>query len=146
MTFLVCWNSFFNMCMFSIPPIETDDNSLIFSDLEKSNFFNETFQIFFTVDNNSQFSFSPPEHNKYALFNYSSQRYFARLQENEEKTVENTWGHPVYLYCELARRLFLPVCSIARLNLIVFNFLNCLSIIQRRYIRARTVLFELKKS
>ena len=47
---------------FSIPPIETEDNTLIFSDLEKSNLFNETFQTFFTVDNNSQFSSSPPEH------------------------------------------------------------------------------------
>ena len=46
----------------------------------------------------------------------------------------------------LAKRLFLPVGSIARLNLIVFNFLNCLSIIQRRYNRAQTVLFELLKN
>ena len=40
----------------TIPPIEKDDHSLIFTDLNKANAFNTAFQNFFTIDNNSPLS------------------------------------------------------------------------------------------
>ena len=46
----------------TIPPIEDDSQNLVFTDVEKANVFNATFQKFFTVDNNSPFSAPPAKH------------------------------------------------------------------------------------
>ena len=100
----------------SIPPIEKEDSSLAFSDIEKANLFNSAFQKFFTIDNNVPFSTSPPRQNmpKFQISPEDIRKSCLKMNKKLSRTPE---GIPTYFLANVIDSLLYPLTIIFNISL-----------------------------
>ena len=100
----------------SIPPLECDDGSLLFSDCEKASFLNSSFQKFFTSDNNTQFVTTAPHH-KMPFTEISSSDVIKACKKMKKKLSRTPEGIPSLFIMNTIPSLVKPLTLIFNLSL-----------------------------
>ena len=100
----------------SIPPIENEDQTLIFSDVEKANLFNCAFQKFFTVDNNAHFVVPPPKHYM-PIFEILPEDIRKACLKMKKKLTRTPEGIPTFFLTKTIDSLLYPLTIIFNISL-----------------------------
>ena len=104
----------------SIPPIEDNDNNLLFDDKDKANAFNSAFQSFFTVDNNIPFSV-PSSNNKMPPIKITTDDVLRAGRKIKQKLTRTPEGIPSFFLSKTINSLLYPLTTLFNLFL-TFNF------------------------
>jgi hypothetical protein len=99
-----------------IPPLKNDHNSLVFSDSDKANIFNSSFQQFFTHDNNSDFPEVHAQHHMppFQILPSDILRAGLKMKKKLSRTPEDI---PSYFITRTLSSILKPLTAIFNLSL-----------------------------
>ena len=100
----------------TIPPLNDDSNELVFSDLDKANLFNSSFQKFFTLDNGSSLPHIPPL-NHMSPFHITPSDILKASSKMKSKLSRTPEGIPSYFIVRVINALIQPITAIFNLSL-----------------------------
>jgi hypothetical protein len=100
----------------TVPPLVDDSKELVFSDLDKANLFNSSFQKFFTVDNGSSLPHIPPQKHMPPFYITPSDilKACSKMKSKLSRTPE---GIPSYFIVRVISALIQPITAIFNLSL-----------------------------